>query len=133
MGELMADHSVAEIVERVTRDEGRPVYLISMWKVNSHVAGFKVFECLEYEPGGAVVLNDRDTGGKPADSREEAQWVLEGHLKWDGCINFRTEENGCAAHLCGLSYWRRFAAMFEEVYKLAAELMPEHRDSILED
>jgi hypothetical protein len=45
-------------------------------------------------------------------------WFLDGHVKWDGCINWQTNPD-CMAHGCGPSYAEEMAHIFQAIFHVA--------------
>jgi hypothetical protein len=61
--------------------------------------------------------------------------LVKGYVKWDGCSNWDFPlEAGVTypLHFCGQQEIRCFGKMLAELYEWAAELMPEHKEMILE-
>lgn len=48
---------------------------------------------------------------------------MEGHIKWDGCMNVDFGENDCKTHFCGLRDFDKQLALVEKLYEIAAESM----------
>ena len=45
-------------------------------------------------------------------------WFIDGHVKWDGCINWQTNPE-CMAHGCSPSYAEEMAHIFQAIYHVA--------------
>lgn len=49
---------------------------------------------------------------------ESAHWNIRGSVKWDGCINWSTNED-CAMHGCGPGHAKEMGDLFAAIYNLA--------------
>lgn len=45
-------------------------------------------------------------------------WFLDGHVKWDGCINWQTNPE-CMAHGCSPSYAQEMTNIFQAIFHIA--------------
>jgi len=58
---------------------------------------------------------------------DEATHCASGWIKWDGCTEFETREegeDGMRKHVCGREGMKRFATALERLYDVAAERLP---------
>ena len=52
---------------------------------------------------------------------------LHGSIKWDGCSNWHFDaQDDLMIHFCGPSDTAKLSKLFERLYQMAAEIMPEH-------
>lgn len=58
-----------------------------------------------------------------SDGNPEDLWDITGHLKWDGCMNWQTDDH-CMAHFCEPSNARALTAAFMAVWELGAAYIP---------
>ena len=54
--------------------------------------------------------------------RHNNEWETEitGHIKWDGCANFETN-NDCMMHVCGVEEFSDISLIMQHLYALARE------------
>jgi len=57
---------------------------------------------------------------------EQADLLVSGTVKWDGCADYTWAEKDGAHHICRRADGRRLGIMFDVIYGLAAEIMPQH-------
>lgn len=48
-----------------------------------------------------------------------------GHIKWDGCSNWKIPDGNYQFHFCGREGMQKFANLMQEMYDWAIELMPD--------
>lgn len=72
-----------------------------------------------------VFLNENVCGAFDAtlDDWETAYWEISGAVKWDGCINWHTNEQ-CQFHGCGPEIAERMKTIFQAIYHFAGVVMP---------
>jgi hypothetical protein len=54
--------------------------------------------------------------------------IFRGHVKWDGCANLSVPDETMPLHFCGHADFMQLAAVMREVWRAAADVMPEHAD-----
>jgi hypothetical protein len=83
---------------------------------------------------GLIVYHERDRDGLPLvrfrvmseglEPRAPSGWgerpEFEGHVRFDGCINWQTDD-GCMAHFCGPDDADAWRAVFARLWELPAE------------
>ncbi len=60
--------------------------------------------------------------GEPADFQAHIRWV---RIKWDSCshLNFGADGDKGYLHFCGVTHFRRHAALMETLYRMAFRAM----------
>ena len=53
-------------------------------------------------------------------------------VKWDGCSNWHFDGGNYQLHFCGLMEAENFGILLTSLYEWAAELLPQHKDEILD-
>jgi hypothetical protein len=87
------------------------------------VMSFKVYEIAIESNGNVLHLKDLEIV-----PMEEADVFIEGHIKWDGCVNFtHPSEKNCMSHECG-NPAKKYGIIWNTLYKLAAGIMPKHKE-----
>lgn len=82
--------------------------------VDSHYVDFKVYE-LDSEKGA---------GGEDCD-----EVFLSGSVKWDGCSNFKfDEQDRCMLHCCTRQHMANIGILLVRVHELAEAVMEDHWD-----
>lgn len=90
----------------------------------------KAWKVAVFNDDGSLLL-DTDGRGHTA-SLDEAEVVVTGYIRWDGCSNFYFgEEGGLMLHFCGVKQAIQVGTLLERLYEMAAELIPEHEPDIL--
>lgn len=132
----------------VRRGESRMVYLpeesmaIEAWPSHSehwengddfYSMEFVIYECVRWTRGesknGYMFSRKNRVGGPDfVDELDEAEWRIWGGLKWDGCVNYYYNQEGCMLHGCGVHDRKRELAVWEALYKLGGETMTAHWD-----
>lgn len=64
---------------------------------------------------------------------DEGESLFEGSIKWDGCSNWDFPNGHYPLHFCSKIEALNFYGLFSELYNLAAEMMPKHKDCLGED
>ena len=83
---------------------------------------FVVYECIGTGEDGKPVLRAADGGCcDPCDTIEKARRYMHGAVKWDGCINWDMDSDGCMKHNCGMADAMSIADIFKDIYLTAAE------------
>lgn len=80
------------------------------------------------DPGGyfaEVELVQHWNAGTEAGDLET---IARGSIKWDGCANLELQPGDCLAHFCGVGGFDWFAMAMRELWRAAADVMPEHAD-----
>ena len=89
------------------------------------IAGIEDGDRLLYQRNGADRSTDFVYG------LDEAEWAVTGSLRFDGCINyFWNQDERCYWHDCGFAGLASYTTAFALLYKIAAEMMPDHRDDL---
>lgn len=85
----------------------------------------KVYTLLGRNDAGEILWQD-DSGSRPRPtaSMDDAEVFLEGHIKWDHCSNWSICPGGMPLHFCGIEDAERVFKIFQRIYALAAEVMP---------
>lgn len=86
---------------------------------------FEVFEIVVSGDGGNEYERKGATSGMDTTSNlDEAQPLLAGLIKWDGCshVNFGDEEG--YVHLCGGRSWFNFLKATERIWNIAMKELP---------
>lgn len=90
------------------------------WKDESNVywVDFELYDNLEYGEG-PIVFQRRGAPARPdpVSSIEEAQVLVSGNVKWDGCSNWNFVDD--CFHFCDGEAIVRFGKALREVYDLA--------------
>lgn len=76
------------------------------------------YDLPNYETQGSM------SSGNYTDDPAKAQVYLSGHIKWDGCGEFRfDEQDRVMLHWCGRRNAKRVADLINRLYDIAADLM----------
>lgn len=102
-------------------------------EVRSHSVSLRVHEIVGFDARDPNVLLFMDASNEfPSESdHEKAGVYLSAFIKWDGCCDIHFKEHG--HHFCGIKDAGAVGLLLRRLYELAAELMPEHRDMVLEE
>jgi hypothetical protein len=97
---------------------------------------FEVFKLCGWNPDGSVFYSKSLDG--PAEDGitehiQEAEPSIDGNIKWDGCCNvsFRECSDNSMLHGCGREDMTNIGVLFDRLYDLAIELMPEHAENLV--
>jgi hypothetical protein len=98
---------------------------------------FKIYDIVGFEEGETKGIYDRPVWQRAGahvspdivDTLNNAEVYLSGHVKWDGCSNWRfDEQDRCMLHGCGKADIQRFGAIMAACWDWAAELCPNWMD-----
>lgn len=102
------------------------------WMVSDAWATVWVFEIVAYTDHKFDVPMFRNIGDKGdqefVDTIEQADWYLDGFVKFDGCSQFDMGDQ----HLCGLQGYQKHIALLQYIYTRAFELMGREPDEVWE-
>lgn len=84
-----------------------------MYQPDSHFVSFVITPWEEFSINGA-----------PYELNRVLESDIVGHVKWDGCSNWRTEGPNYALHFCGPEGLDAFAALLKRCYRLTQEHCP---------
>jgi hypothetical protein len=91
-----------------------------VFEITGHVEGSSgEFDVPIYERKGATSSND-DT-----DTIDEAQTLIHGKVKWDGCSHYYFGDEEGYIHLCGKLNIQQIAEVLQRVYFKCGEIMGE--------
>lgn len=96
---------------------------------------FKAYKVIGWDTktGAAVFEKADDPCCGPTESPCEAEVFLSGSVKWDGCSNWRFDsQDDVMIHFCSVGQAENVGKLFRWLYEIAADIMPDHRDLILE-
>ena len=93
------------------------------FEVSSHYANFMAWECIGLGSDGQLWYGADLENERTIDNIEEAQWIVEGSCKWDGCSHWRLEPD-CYTHLCGAGCVERFTNLIKDIHRKCYELIP---------
>lgn len=98
------------------------------------------YEVRDYHPECISVSEDVETKtpfitwknswNEPTSNIEEAEPFLKGSIKWDGCSHntFAPGDNSGYIHGCGREDMIRLGKLFDVLFDIAIELMPDHKE-----
>lgn len=111
--------TLKQIVERYD-EAGLEIHLA----VESHAVSFKIYELEATMHADLQYLHKGWAGsGDTTTDVEQAEVLMEGRLKWDGCIDLK-QGNERYMHFCGRGKFKEWLKLLERVYDLAAVHMP---------
>lgn len=92
---------------------------------------FVVYEANEWfrgndERGVHFQRKDSVSSPNPVDSLDDAEWSIIGGVKWDGCVNYKYNQESCLLHQCGLYGFETEARVWKFIYQCAETLMPNY-------
>lgn len=103
-------------------------------KIEGHWSEFRCYEIVytsnnknSYEKLGAISSEDT------TENIDEAQTLVKGIVKWDGCCHYTFGDEDGYIHLCGGNSVKRLSEIIKKIYNRCGELMNEKRDTQLED
>ncbi len=96
-----------------------------------YVVEFVVYEANEWTRGESekgIHFHQKDSVSSPSpvDSLEDAEWSILGGVKWDGCVNYKYNQDGCMLHKCGLYGFETEGRVWKFIYQCAETLMPNY-------
>lgn len=92
----------------------------------------KIFEDLGYEALAEVKEHSVEFTVYVQDTYDaELDPFMIGYVKWDGCSNWHYPDAHYPLHFCELSDIDKHKQLFIELYRWAAELLPEHTENII--
>lgn len=71
-----------------------------------------------------VPLVEKDMGGSPVYTIEEAEVTVTGFVKWDGCSNWDFKTSECMMHFCEREQMVQLGELLGRLYDMTAELCP---------
>lgn len=91
-----------------------------------HVIDFEVLEVFsELGEGRFEWMGPDDKGPNPVEDAHAAKVYCSGHLKWDGCMNMRfDEQEQCMLHFCGKDAAGNIGRLLERIYEQLGPLIP---------
>jgi len=112
----MSDTDKRPTVEDILGDFG---YRLA-WSVSDHWADVVVYEIVGRDENNKALFNNKEAVSEPdVESHAEAEPVLTGFVKWDGCSQFDMGNQ----HLCGADSFTKHIALLRHIYHRAFELM----------
>lgn len=78
-----------------------------------------------YDDGTLCFEKAGSAGGEPVDSLWEAEQLVEGRVKWDGCVDWDggSSVSGVMLHHCGADDLADFLAAVQRAYDMALEMV----------
>lgn len=95
--------------------------------INSHVMEYEVRDMIIHDDGNGPPLKFRTDDGGITSDLNQAEILVKGSIKWDGCSHNNFGENGYL-HACCKSEMVRFGELFSRLFDMAQELMPDNGD-----
>lgn len=88
---------------------------------------FTVLKLHGLDDAGAPMWQRADShfSPDPVGDIDLAEWYMRGTLKWDGCVDYEINRAHSSLHACDLQHFRDLATLWEHVYAMAAQLMPD--------
>lgn len=80
----------------------------------------------QYAKSGSPTNNPTET------DFDNAQAIMTGHVKWDGCANFDLQPDECMVHFCSEKGIADFALIMRCIYREAGAMMPWFEGELLE-
>ncbi|SRR5260221_9260381 len=110
-------------------DERTGRFLVDFWcfSADKLVVEFEVREQLFAEPGPMLYRDEHDDF---TEDPEQAELYLDGAIRFDGCSNVDFKTDSSLKHFCDRGEAARIGALLARLYDLAAEMMPEHAESL---
>lgn len=99
---------------------------IEMSLRNTHVVSFTVYTVVGFSgdvPSWEIAGDDRCGW---TEDFANAEWLIRGDLKWDGCVNYNMNQDECMLHECDPSAFENQAKIWRKVYIMAQQLMPNY-------
>ena len=118
----------------VERDLGEELWFAVRFRPANRSGGevysveFEAYKVTGREPRGkAWFARDNERGADdPTDKLEDADRYLRGEIKWDGCSHwYFDEQDRVMLHLCGRDAALDIGRLFEAMFDIARELMPD--------
>lgn len=100
------------------------MFSLCYWLENDVVVAFKVFEIVGIEDSYKFLYRKKETPGCEFISDiTDAELLISGNLKWDGCIDFKfPSQDFCMLHACQ-NPGKKFKAIFDAIYGVAADII----------
>jgi len=95
---------------------------------------FEVYEVVGFEgdEDATILFSEKDnhSGGRFTSDIAIAERFADGEVRFDGCANVMFDEcqNNVMLHGCSREDMTRIGNLFDVLYDIAIEAMPEHRD-----
>lgn len=121
---------ISQIVEQIGEDYGATVrYHVHQASVEFFAAEvlYLAENCRWYERKGVFSPMDN-----PTNDLGEAQRLVEGMVKWDGCAHYNFGDDNGYLHLCGAANVEDLARLLTEIHRRCGQLMTEAGQELLE-
>lgn len=95
-----------------------------------HVVDVRIFTIVSTSPPAEFAKDGLNFPSTP--DIDSADVYLSGSIKWDGCSNWHFDaQDDAMLHFCSRKEAGDIGELLRRLYDLAAEIIPEHRESIL--
>lgn len=96
-----------------------------------YAVSFVVYETIGVESNTGEVLFPKDDSSQPLEGDGQPLPFLSGEVKWDGCSNWDFDiQDRCMLHFCGKGEAAGIGGLFEWLYGIAAEWMPDSEEHL---
>ena len=92
--------------------------------INTHVIEYEVRDMAVYQKGGKTITQFVKDDGEMTDDLNQAEMLVKGSIKWDGCSHNTFGEEDGYLHACSRQEMVRFGKLFDVLFDIAQELMP---------
>lgn len=112
-----------EIVEHYEDIRATVVYQIDDYNVE-----FKAYEIVANDGKKMYERKDSKGSGDEVYELKDAQTLIRGLVKWDGCSHFFFGDEEGYIHLCGRYCIVNVSELIKKIFYRSGELMPENKD-----
>ena len=105
-----------------------------VYEPSSHYVDFTIFEIIGYSKGNKdydiPIYEKKEAKDSSDDTNDikEAETLIKGHVKWDGCSHYYFGGKDGYIHLCGKSNIDDISDVIKKIYYRCGELMGENSD-----
>lgn len=87
----------------------------------------RIYECRDRDGRETVEYQDAEASSSPSPTpdRAKAEWHVQGSVKWDGCCDYKYNQETVMLHICGPADVEIESELLRVIYRVAHKAMPE--------